>query len=129
MRRSFVTTVVLPKPRRLLAAPLKGIVFVLFWAVAIVLWVVAPNMTDPRWGALLIDTGLVLASVGFATLFITWLAPFRNSLIAAVAAIALFALADLGEVLALSYTLRMLVPLLALYAAVYWAIARVRIWY
>lgn len=125
-----MTTVVLPhKRRRPLAAPLKGLVFVAFWAVAIVLWVIAPHIADPRWGAFVIDTGIVLASVGFAAPFITWLKPFGNSLLAAVIAIALFALGDLGEILVLSYMLRILVPLLALYAALYATIARVRIWY
>jgi hypothetical protein len=130
MRRRFVTTVVLPpKPRTRLAAPVKAIVAVLFWVIAIALWVIAPNMTDPRWGAFIVDTGIVFASVGFAAPTITWLTPFRNSLIAGVIAIALFALGDLGEILVLSYLLRILVPLLALYSALYAVVGRVRIWY
>ncbi|MBF4574325.1 hypothetical protein ITJ64_17580 [Herbiconiux sp. VKM Ac-1786] len=125
-----MTTVVLPpKPRTMLAAPVKGIVAVVLWVIAIALWVIAPNMTDPRWGAFLIDIGIVLASVGFAAPTLTYSTPLRNTIIAGVAAIALFALGDLGEILVISYMLRILVPLLALFSALYAVVGRVRVWY
>lgn len=125
-----MTTVVLAEtPSKTLATPLKGIVFVLFWIIALALWIIAPNMTDPRWGAFLIDAGIVFASVGFAATQVGFVRPLRNSLLAGVVALALFALGDFGEVTVLSYFLRIIVPLLALYAALYAVLARVRVWY
>ncbi|MFB2556725.1 hypothetical protein [Herbiconiux liangxiaofengii] len=125
-----MTTVVLSeKPSKTLATPLKGVVFVLFWIIALALWIVAPHMTDPRWGAFLIDSGIVFASVGFAATQVGHVVPLRNSLLAGVAALALFALGDFGEVTVLSYFLRIIVPLLALYAALFAVVARVKIWY
>ena len=56
---------------RELPKKLAGAVFVLFWLAAIALWIIAPHITDPQWGAFVIDTGLLLASVGFAAPFIS----------------------------------------------------------
>ncbi|MGA1835448.1 hypothetical protein VD659_00820 [Herbiconiux sp. 11R-BC] len=125
-----MTTVVLPEPPvKELPKPLKGGVFVLFWVIAIVLWIIAPHIADPRWGALVVDTGLVFASVGFAATAITSLRAFTNSLIAGVLAIALFAVGDLIEITALVYFLRMFVPFLALLAPLYSTVGKIKVWY
>lgn len=125
----MTSVVIFESPRKELAKPLKGGVFVLFWLIALALWIIAPNMTDPRWGAYLIDTGIVFASVGFATAAIGFVTPFRNTLLAAFLALGLFALGDFLEITAISYTLRMLVPFLALLASLYAVIGKVRVWY
>ncbi|MCS5734991.1 hypothetical protein [Herbiconiux daphne] len=123
-------TVVLPEsPGKELAKPLKGGVFVLFWLVALALWIIAPHMTDPRWGAFLIDSGIVFASVGFAAQSITWLRPFRNTLAFGFLALGLFALGDFLEITALVYFLRMFVPFVALLSPLYATVGKVKVWY
>jgi hypothetical protein len=121
---------VLPEsPGKILPKPLQGGVFVLFWLVAIALWIIAPNMVDPRWGAFLIDTGIVFASVGFAAPSIGFLRPFRNTIIAAVVAVLLFALGDFLELTAVVYFLRIFVPFIALLAALYATVGKLKVWY
>ncbi|MCS5730767.1 hypothetical protein N1031_13440 [Herbiconiux moechotypicola] len=125
-----MTTVLWPEaPVRELPKKLAGALFVLFWAAALALWIIAPNIVDPRLGAFLIDTGIVLASVGFAGTQMSSLKAFRNALIASVVAIALFALGDFGEILALSYFLRVFVPFIALLSSIYAVVGRVKVWY
>ncbi|WP_440708649.1 hypothetical protein [Herbiconiux sp. YIM B11900] len=125
-----MTTVVLPEaPRKELPKPLKGGVFVIFWLIALALWFIAPNIADPRLGAFLIDTGIVFASVGFATAQIGWFVPFRNTLIAGLVAIALFALGDFLVITELSYFLRIFVPFIALLSALYATVGRVKVWH
>ena len=117
------------KPSKELAKPLKGGVFVLFWLVAIALWVISPFMTNPLWGAFLIDSGIVFASVGFGVAQLGYRTPFRNVLIAGLVAIGLFALGDFLELTAISYFLRMFVPLIALLSALYATVGKVKVWY
>jgi len=125
-----VTSVVIHEgPRRELPRAAKGGVFVLFWIIAIVLWIIAPNITDARWGAFVVDTGIVFASVGFAAPGITWTKPFRNTLILGVVAILLFLWADLNEVTVVVYFLRMLVPFAALLTSVYTMAGKLKVWY
>jgi len=125
-----VTTVVLPEaPRKELPKAAKGGVFVLFWIIAIVLWIIAPNIADPRWGAFIVDTGIVFASVGFAAPGITGSTSFRNTLIAGVIAILLFLWADLSDVLVVVYFLRIFVPFAALLTSVYTMVGKVKVWY
>lgn len=125
-----MTTVLLPEaPRKELPKPLKGAAFVIFWLIALALWIIAPNIADPRLGAFFIDTGIVFASVGFAATQISGLVPFRNTLIAGVVGIALFAFADFVVITELSYFLRIFVPFIALMSALYATIGRVKVWY
>ncbi|MCS5718739.1 hypothetical protein N1027_11405 [Herbiconiux sp. CPCC 205763] len=125
----MTSVVVYEAPRKELPRAAKGGVFVLFWIIAIVLWIIAPNITDPRWGAFIVDTGLVFASVGFAAPGITWTKPFRNTLIAGAIAILLFLWADLNEVTVVVYFLRMAVPFAALLTSVYTAAGKLKVWY
>lgn len=116
-------------PVKQLPKKMAGGVFVLFWLVALALWIIAPHIVDPRWGAFAIDSGIVLASFGFAALQLSSLRVFTNSLIAAVVAIALFAVADFGEITAISYFLRMFVPFIALMSALYATVGKLKVWY
>ena len=109
------------------ATPIKGLIFVVFWLIAIALWIIAPNIQWALLGGFLVDTGIVFASVGFAAPFITWPRPLRNTLIAGVLAIAVFALGDFLEITVLVYTLRMLVPFIALIAALYGTLNKIKI--
>ena len=97
-----------------LSKPLAGVAFVFLWGIAIVAWSVAHLMEDPRWGAFVIDAGIVLASLGFAALFIPTAEGFGLASLAAVVALALFLLFDLLNVPVIVFTLRMFIPLLAL---------------
>ncbi|WP_382304294.1 hypothetical protein [Herbiconiux sp. UC225_62] len=125
----MTSVVVHESPRRELPKAAKGGVFVLFWIIAIVLWIIAPNISDPRWGAFVVDTGIVFASVGFAAPGITWTKPFRNTLLAGVVAILLFLWADLNDVQVVVYFLRMFVPFAALLTSVYTLVGKVKVWY
>ncbi|TAJ49426.1 MAG: hypothetical protein EPO52_03905 [Herbiconiux sp.] len=125
-----MTAVVLPvRQGKDLSKKVAGGVLVLFWVIALALWIVAPNMTDPRWGAFLIDTGIVFFSVGFAAPQITSAKAFGNTLIAGVVAVAAFAVGDFLEITVLSYMLRMLVPFLALLSALYATVGKIKVWY
>ncbi|MCU1478963.1 MAG: hypothetical protein JWQ64_3656 [Subtercola sp.] len=105
-------------PGRPLPKPLAGLTFVILWVVAIVLWSIAHLVTDPQAGAFVVDTGLVLASVGFAMLFIDFARTAVRALLFGVVGILLFAIGDFGQILVLTYTLRMLIPILALFMPV-----------
>jgi hypothetical protein len=108
---------------------LAGAVFVLFWLAALALWIIAPHIADPRWGAFVIDTGILLASVGFAAPGISRIKSFGVTLGFAALAWGLFALGDFFDILALSYFLRMFVPLLALLGSLYGLIGKLKVWY
>jgi len=97
-----------------LSKPLAGIAFVVLWGVAIVAWSISHLVADPHWGAFIIDAGIVLASLGFAALFVPTADGFGWASIAAIVGIALFLLFDLLHVPVLVYTLRIFIPLLAL---------------
>ncbi len=101
-------------PGKPLPKPLAGLTFVLMWVVAIVLWSIAHLVTNPQAGAFVVDTGLVLASVGFAMLFIDFTRTAVRAMLFGVIGILLFAVADFGQILVLTYMLRMLIPILAL---------------
>jgi hypothetical protein len=109
------------------ATPLKGLIFVVFWLIGIALWIIAPHIAWAPLGAFMIDTGIVFASVGFAAPFITWPVPLRNTMIAGLVAIVAFALGDFLEITALVYTLRILVPFLALLTPLYDTINKIKV--
>ena len=66
----------------------------------------------------MVDTGLVLVSVGFSMLFIDWVRTAVRAMFFGLVALALFAIGDFGQIQVVTYTLRILVPLLALYMPV-----------
>jgi hypothetical protein len=102
--------------KRELAKPLAGLVFVVFWAVAIVIWVITASGTitnDPTRG-FLIDIGIVLASVGFSAPFLATVASLRTALLFAVIGVIIFGIAEYTGTTVVIYTLRMGIPFLAL---------------
>ena len=105
-------------PAKDMTKPLGGGLFVLFWAIAIVLWVLVGQFEEPGLRGFVADAGIVFASLGTAAPFLAT----RRSLVIAVGwgavALGLFALADLGQVTVIVYLLRMFVPLVALLAPV-----------
>ncbi|QWT24614.1 hypothetical protein KPL76_04315 [Subtercola sp. PAMC28395] len=105
-------------PGKALPRPIAVFTAFLMWAVAIVLWSISPLVTDSAANNFVIDTALVLASVGFSMLFIDWVRTAVRALVFGVIAIALFAIVDLNGILVFTYTLRMIVPLFALYTPV-----------
>ena len=110
-----------------LGRPLKGLVFVVLWILAIAAWVVAPFMVDPAAGAFFIDTGVILASVGFAALFLEWSRSLVVALIWAAIAVALAAVGDFVGLVWLSATLRLIAPILAINTMVGYLVGRIRV--
>ncbi|MDO9397249.1 MAG: hypothetical protein Q7T71_11935 [Herbiconiux sp.] len=125
----MTTVVVPPLPVKEASKPVKGGLFVLFWLIALALWIIAPNIADPRWGAYAIDSGIVFASIGFAALQITGATALRNTLLLGFLLLGVFALGDFLEITVLSFFLRMFVPLVALLAALYAGVGKVKVWY
>ena len=114
----MVNNIVDRAPGASLPRSVAGLAFVLMTAVAIVLWSIAHLVTNPQAGAFVVDTGLVLVSVGFSMLFIDWVRAAVRVMVFGLIAIGLFAIADFGQILVMTYMLRILVPLLALYMPV-----------
>jgi hypothetical protein len=106
-------------PRQELRKPLAGLVFVVFWVVAIVLWVIASGIADPNTGAFVVDTGIVFFSVGFAALFLQSKRGLWLSFLWGAIGVLFFALGDFGQITPLVYFLRILVPFVALLAPVF----------
>ena len=114
----MVNNIVERSPGASLPKPIAGLAFVLMTAVAIVLWCISPLVTDQPQNNFVIDTGLVLVSVGFSLLFIDYTRTAVRAMLFGVLALILFAIADLNSILVFTYTLRMIVPLFALYMPV-----------
>jgi hypothetical protein len=93
--------------------PIAGLIFVVFWAIAIVLWCLVGGFSDHATRGFIADIGIVFASVGFAAPFIT-----RSGLLIAfvlgLISIALFAFSGYLGLTGLVYGLRLLVPFFAL---------------
>jgi hypothetical protein len=105
-------------PVRYLSKALGGGLFVLFWAIAIVLWVLVGQFDDPALRGFIADAGIVFASLGVAAPFLATTRSLTIALGWGAVALGLFALADLGQVTVIVYLLRMFVPLIALLAPV-----------
>ncbi|PJJ55577.1 hypothetical protein [Compostimonas suwonensis] len=100
--------------RNELPKPAQGLTGVVLWIVAIVMWIVAPSIAYAPAGAFVIDTGIALASAGFAIFFVSSLRSYLLALLLAVIAIILFAVGDFAQVTPLLYFLRIFVPFIAL---------------
>lgn len=97
-----------------LSKPAAGGVFLLLWVVAIVAWSLSHLAANPAIGALIVDVGIVAASLGFAALFLSTVSAVRSATALAIIAVVLFLVGDLLHVTALVYLLRLLGPFLAL---------------
>lgn len=94
--------------------PIAGLIFVLFWAIAIVLWCFVGSFTGHATRGFVADIGIVFASVGLIAPAIMTKSGFLTAMILSLIAIALFAFAGYLELTGLVYGLRLLVPFIAL---------------
>lgn len=104
---------------RELIKPVAGAVFVVGWAIGIVLWSVSHLAPNGETGAFLVDIGILAVSVGVAALFLKTTNGLAAAVVLALIGIALFAVGDYFHVPVIVYLLRLLAPLLALLTAVY----------
>lgn len=104
---------------RYVSKPTAGLVFVLGWAIGITLWSVAHLAPDATTGGFVVDIGILFVSLGFAAPFITTQRWLFRALLLAFLGLALFAFGGYLHIPVIVYTLRLLVPLLALLAPVY----------
>ena len=114
----MVDNIVVRSPGKALPKPVAGLAFVSMWAVAIVLWSIAHLVVDPHLGAFVVDTGLVLASVGLSILFVDWVRTALRAMLFGLVALVLFFIFDLADVTVFVYMLRLIVPLVALFTPV-----------
>jgi hypothetical protein len=108
--------------------PLGGLLFVLFWAIAIVAWCFVPHLVGHGLRGFIADVGIVFASLGFASPFILTKSGLRIAMLLSLLGIALFAVADFTHIVVLVYFLRLLGPILALLAPVNKLSSTVKIW-
>ena len=97
-----------------LPKPLAGLVFLAFWAVAIVAWCLVPGLVGHGLRGFVADTGIIFASVGFAAPFLATKANLLTAIALGALGIALFAVGDFLNIQLLVYMLRILGPILAL---------------
>jgi hypothetical protein len=88
--------------------PLAVLIFLVFWAVAIVAWCLANVSNIPGVQALIVDLGLIFAFAGFAALFVETRRGFTAILIFSLLGVVLFAVGDLLDIKILVYSLRIL---------------------
>jgi hypothetical protein len=105
-------------PVKYLTKAVGGGLFVLFWAIAIVLWVLVGQFDDAGIRGFVADAGIVFAAVGTAAPFLATTRSLTIALGWGAVALGLFALADLGQLTVIVYLLRMFVPLVAILAPV-----------
>jgi hypothetical protein len=88
--------------------PLAVLIFLLFWAIAIVAWCLANVSNIPQVQALIVDLGLIFAFAGFAALFVETRRGFTAVFWLSLVGVVLFAVGDLLEIKILVYSLRIL---------------------
>jgi hypothetical protein len=97
-----------------LSKPIARSVFLLFWLVAIALWIVAGVVfTNTATGGFLADIGVVVASIGLSAPFLSERG-FRNALVFGLIAIAIAAIGEYAGITVLVYFVRAMAPFLAL---------------
>lgn len=94
--------------------PLAGLVFVLFWGIAIALWSCTHLLPTPEGRGFMADIGIVFACIGLAAPFLATMKSLAAAAVIGIIGIVLFALFGFGHATALVYMLRLLGPLLAL---------------
>ncbi|HWU46024.1 MAG TPA: hypothetical protein VN133_04630 [Humibacter sp.] len=106
-------------PRQQLTKPIAGGVFVLFWIIAIVLWVFAGVALGNAgaWQPFIVDVGIIFASIGIAALSLATKKGLGLAFLFGVIGVLLFALGDLTHLTPLVYFLRILAPFLAIVVA------------
>ena len=114
----MVDNIVVRSPGKALSKPIAGLAFVSMWAVGIVLFSIAHLVENPNLGAFVVDTALVLVSVGFAILFLEWQRTALRAMLFGLVAIVLFLIFDLADIQVMVYMLRIIVPLFAVFTPV-----------
>jgi hypothetical protein len=102
-----------------LPKPIAGLLFLLFWAVAIVAWCIVPHLVGHGIRGFIADVGIIFAALGFAVPFLVSKKNLGTALILAVVGILAFALGDFADLQLLVYFLRILAPVLALMAPLF----------
>jgi hypothetical protein len=88
--------------------PLAVLIFMLFWAIAIVAWSIANLSSNFDVHGFIVDIGLVFAFAGFAALFVETRRGFTGILVFSLLGVALFALGDLLDIKLITYMVRIL---------------------
>jgi hypothetical protein len=88
--------------------PLAVLIFMLFWAIAIVAWSIANLSSNFDVHGFIVDIGLVFAFAGFAALFVETRRGFTAILVFSLLGVALFALGDLLDIKLITYMVRIL---------------------
>lgn len=104
---------------RSIPKPLAGLVFVLFWGIAITLWSCTHLLPTHEARGFMADIGIVFASIGFAAPFLASMKQLLAAAILGIIGIVLFGLFGFADATVLVYLLRLLVPFLALLTPVY----------
>ena len=126
MAEHGLTTTVEESRGTVLGKPIKGLVFVVLWILAIGAWITGPFMVDPNAGAFFIDLGVILASAGFAALFLERSRSLIVLIVWVALAIAFVAVGDFLGLTWLSIMVRLGAPLLAINQALAYGIGRMR---
>jgi hypothetical protein len=88
--------------------PIGILIFLVFWAIAIVAWCLANVSNIHQVQALIVDLGLIFAFAGFAAAFVETRRGFAAILLFSVLGAILFAVGDLLDIKILVYSLRIL---------------------
>lgn len=106
-------------PRQELTKQIAGAVFVLFWIVAIALWIVAGVALGDagRWQPFIVDVGIIFASIGTAAPFLGTKKGLGLAFLFGVIGVLLFAVGDLVPLTPLVYFLRILAPFMGVVIA------------
>jgi hypothetical protein len=107
---------VIPRVAVPLRKSVAALVFVLGWGVAITLWSLVHLSSDFATRGFIADVGIIFASIAVAAPVLASRTELTVALILGAIGIALFAITGYLHITVLVYTLRLLVPLLALLA-------------
>jgi hypothetical protein len=88
--------------------PLAVLIFMLFWAIAIVAWSIANLSSDFNVHGFIVDIGLIFAFAGFAALFVETRRGFTAIFVFSLLGVALFAVGDLLDIKLITYMVRIL---------------------
>jgi hypothetical protein len=92
---------------------IAGLIFLLFWAIAIVAWCLVNLSTDHGVRGFIADLGIAFAFAGTAGLSVSLRSGWVAIMVITLIGIALFAVGDLLHITLLVYFLRILAPAIA----------------
>ena len=97
-----------------LPKPLAGLLFLVFWAIAIVAWCLVGGLEGAGLRGFIADVGITFAALGVAVPFLATKKGLAQAFLLAAIGIILFAVGDFLQIKLLVYTLRLLGPTLAI---------------